>query len=142
MSYGLGQRLPDDPRGVSGNRQRNVIVGQGTILGPSPAAKAIEIGNIADATFTDNLFADGLSTGMPAFSLEAGQGVFNPTQAVGINDSDHHRQHGLQLGPRRFHRREHHPRTTGLYGLNDVTLSDNDFQDISRRSGRRGTWGR
>ena len=130
MSYGLVNGSPMTPGGVSGAVSGNVIVG-GNNIGSLTRGGGIELGNIADATVTGNLFADGLSTGMAAIELEAGEGVFNPTQAVGINDltitdnTVYNWAQGVSIASNIT------PGTSGLYGLNDVTISKNDFQDIS-----------
>ncbi len=130
MSYGMVNGSPMTPGGVSGTVSGNVIVG-GTNIGSLSRGEGIEIGNVANATFSGNLIADGLSTGMAAFSLEAGAGVFNPTQAVGINDLTltdnvvYNWAQGVSIAPNIT------PGTTGLYGLNHLAVANNDFQDIS-----------
>ncbi len=88
MSFGLVNGSPVTPGGVSGIVNGNVFIGAATING-QVRGYGMEIGNTspgAQTIVSNNIFSSNSGGDFPAIMLEYGQGVTNPTQAVGIND--------------------------------------------------------
>jgi len=133
MSFGLVNGSPITPGGVSGTVNGNVFIGTATING-QVRGYGMEIGNTspdAQTIVSNNIFSSNDGGDFPAIMLEYGQGVTNPSQAVGINNLNiegnivHNWTAGLSIEAGMK------PGGTGATALNHLTISDNAFDSIT-----------
>jgi hypothetical protein len=132
MSYGLVNGAHTTPGGVSGIVNGNVFLGGGNI-GTIPGGSGLTLGNTKPGyptVVSNNIFSHGSDHTQAALTLTFGIGQSNPQDSVGLNDlnvennivNDWYRGVYVDSG--------FTPGGTGLTALNNVNISQNDFQGI------------
>jgi hypothetical protein len=116
--------------GVSGRVTGNVFIDDRDINGAA-RGWAIEVGNLkagGNTIVSDNIIASDTQNKYPAIKLETDTGATNASQGVGINDLTITRNivykwyQGLNIAS------GFNVGGSGMTALNDLTVSDNDFQ--------------
>lgn len=132
MSFGLVNGATTTPGGVTGEVIGNVFFGGGDI-GSIQGGQALVLGNIqpSGVVVSNNIFTQGIAEAEPAIALDYGIGQINPQSSVGINNLKitsniiYDWTSGIAMAPGMS------PGGTGLDALNDVTLSDNEFENLT-----------
>ena len=130
MVFGNGSSFT--PGGVEGRVSHNVFLDSRDING-NPRGYGIEVGNTkpdAGTVVEDNIFAHDGQRNFPAIKLSMGNSPSNLSDAVGLNDLTvrdnivYDWYQGLSTDS------EYVPGASGFKALNDLTIEDNDFQNV------------
>ncbi len=128
-AFGAADGADSTVGGVSGNLIGNVIVGDQALNGTA-FGQGFVIANTAPGAgvvVEDNVFTQDSQNAKPAITLTMATDTTNPAKCVGINDLTIENnvingwRWGIQLDGRFV------PGATGLYALNGLTISHNDF---------------